>query len=549
MAGKLGQILIQAGLVDEHQLEIALNEQKRTGARLGDALRDLGFVTADAVSKALAQQSGIEHIDLERTELRPEAAKRVPEDLARRVVCVPVDVDAETIMVAMHNPTDIVAIDEIQRHSERFVNVVCASQRQIAQALDRAYGRDGGQVEELIERALKEIGGGEDENAGSVIELVNEILGMSVRREATDIHLQPDKKIVRVRLRIDGELSSVTSFAPPLLSAVVARVKILAELDISETRVPQDGKIRFQFEGRVIDLRVSTFPSVLGESIVIRILDKDRQVFSLDSLGLDPNARSTLQRAARRPNGLILASGPTGSGKTTTLFAALRAVDSVRRKVITLEDPVEYELPLATQCQINEKAGVTFAAGLRAILRHDPDVLLVGEMRDVETANLALKAALTGHLVFSTIHTNDAVRTLSRLTDMGLDPYIVASCLSTVVAQRLVRKSCEHCVAEYDPEFDELAAVGLSKDDKGKYMRGDGCERCAGSGYRGREALFEVLEVTPDLASLISRRAPADEIEQAARDAGLRSFRDIALEKAQAGELTLEEVARVTAEF
>jgi type II secretory ATPase GspE/PulE/Tfp pilus assembly ATPase PilB-like protein len=550
---KIGQILVNAGLIDEKQLEIALAEQAKTGAKLGLILADLGFTTEDAVSRALAQQSGVAHIDADDADVEPAAAALVPEATARRLCALPLRIEGKTLLVAMSNPTDIIAIDELQRSAELFVRVVSTGHRQLLRALDRAYGgasEMGSALEQAIQRATEEAAGeAAADSRGAVIPLVDELLTMAIRRGATDVHLQPDKRVVRARLRIDGELSSGATLPVNLLAPIVARIKVLTGLDLSESRLPQDGKLRFPFDKGAIDMRVSTFPSVNGESVVIRILDKNRQKLSLDALGVDPHSQGVLRRMAQRPNGLILAAGPTGSGKSTTLFALLRTIDASRRKVITLEDPVEYELPLVTQCQVNEKAGLGFATGLRSILRHDPDVVLVGEMRDPETASLALRAAMTGHLVFSTVHTNGAIATVGRLLDMGLDRYLIASCLVGVAAQRLVRRMCPHCATGFSPEAEDLAVVGISAEAGGKFRRGEGCERCDETGYAGREALFELLELTPTLSRLISRGAHADELEAAAREAEFVPFRERAQRSAREGRITLDEVARITTDF
>lgn len=552
MTKKLGEILVDLSVIDRRQLEIALAEQRKTSEKLGPVLESLGFATEDAVSRALARQSGVEHCDLETVEVDPEAVKLLPESVVRRLNALPLAIEGSAVRVAMSNPADILSIDEIQRRTELYVRVVSASHRQLMRTIDRVFGGEetnATSLDVLVESAMAEIDDADSgEVRGSVISLVDELLGLGVRREATDIHLQPDKGVLRVRLRIDGDLVQGPTLQRDLHASVVARVKIIADLDVSESRLPQDGKIRFAFEGQTIDMRVSTFPTVAGESVVIRILDSGRQAFSLQSLGLEPRNVAKLRRLVARPNGLVLAVGPTGSGKSTTLYALLRAINASRRKIITLEDPVEYELPLVTQCQVSEKAGITFAVGLRSILRHDPDVVLVGEMRDVETAQLGLRAALTGHLVLSTLHTNDAVGTISRLIDMGLDRFIIASSLMAVAAQRLVRRICVHCRAEFVPTPEQLELLGMSPDVKGRFAQGNGCERCNGTGHLGREAIFEVLDVTADVAHLISRGAHEDEIEKAAIAAGMVPFRDVARAKAQAGGISLEEVARVTTE-
>ncbi len=548
---KIGQILVNAGLIDEKQLAIALSEQAKTGAKLGQVLADHGFTTEDAVSRALAQQSGVSHIDADEADIEPAAVELVPEATARKLNALPLRIEGKTLLVAMSNPTDIISIDELQRIAKLFVRVVSTGHRQLLRGLDRAYGgaEEASSALELVIQRASDEASGDDEARGAVIPLVDEILSMAIRRSATDVHLQPDKRVLRARLRIDGDLSSGSTLPSSLLASIVARIKVLAGLDLTETRIPQDGKIRFPFDKGSIDMRVSTFPSVNGESVVIRILDKNRQNLSLESIGLDLHSQGVLRRMSKRPNGLILAAGPTGSGKSTTLFALLRTIDSSRRKVITLEDPVEYELSMVTQCQVNEKAGLTFATGLRSILRHDPDVVLVGEMRDPETASLAVRAAMTGHLVFSTVHTNGALATVGRLVDMGLDRFLISSCLVGVAAQRLVRLICTHCVEEYTPAPEDLAAVGIPPETVGKFQRGEGCDRCHETGYAGREALFELLEVTPELARLISRSAHPDELEAKAREADFVPFRERAQRSACEGRLTLEEVGRITTEY
>lgn len=550
---RLGQLLVDAGVITEEQLDIALSEQARTGSRLGTILADLGIASDEAISRAVASQNGVEFYDLESCTFEPDAVRCVPEDVARRHVLVPLSLSKGTLVVAMANPADIMAIDEIERTSDLFVEPACAGRTQILRALDRVYAsgaRNESALEGAIRRAATEhVEGDEAASEGGVVGLVEEILAISFRREATDLHIEPDAHVARVRFRIDGELVPGPTLVASLLQPIVARIKILAGLDISEKRIPQDGKIRFPYHNRTVDLRVSTFPCVHGESVVIRILDRSRQALTLSAVGLTDRQQAILGAAVSRPNGLVLAAGPTGGGKTTTLYALLRSMDNARRKVITLEDPVEYELPLAAQCQINEKAGLTFASGLRAILRHDPDVILVGEMRDHETSQMAFRAALTGHLVLSTIHTNDSLRSVSRLIDIGVEPFLIASCLAAVSAQRLVRLVCNQCQEEYQPSLHELEAAGLSAETEGHFVRGQGCDRCHGTGMRGREALFEVLAVTPAVAEVIGRAGSIDELEAAGREGGLIGFREQAQRKAVSGRLPLEEVARVTAEY
>ena len=550
---RLGDLLVGAGLVTEDQLKIALAEQARTGSKLGQILVDLGIASDEAISQAVASQNGVDHYDLERVIFEPDAVRCVPEGVARRHILVPISLNKDKLLVAMANPADIMAIDEIERTSDLYVESASASRSQILRALDRVYS-SGARNESALEAAIRRATADHDESddaasEGGVIGLVEEILAISFRKEATDLHLEPDTHVVRVRFRIDGELVPGPTLVASLLQPIVARIKILAGLDISEKRVPQDGKIRFPYHNRTIDLRVSTFPCIEGESVVIRILDRNRQKLGLVDIGLSDGQVALLSEATRRPNGLVLAAGPTGSGKTTTLYALLRAMDTATRKVVTLEDPVEYELPLAAQCQINEKAGLTFASGLRAILRHDPDVILVGEMRDQETCQMAFRASLTGHLVLSTIHTNDSLRSVSRLVDIGVEPFMIASCLAAVSAQRLVRLVCTSCAEEYEPLPHELEAAGLDDVGGGRFVRGAGCDRCHETGMRGRKALFEVLRVTPSVAAAIGAGGRIDQLEEVARSEGLVTFREQAQRSAMEGQLPLEEVARVTAEY
>jgi len=542
---KFGQILIKEGAITADQLELALAEQRRVGGKLGAILGDLGLVSEDTISQALAYQSGVEHVDLLRERPSAEVLELVTQKLATECEVLPLRVEQSALVLAMANPSDIIAIDRVQRASGLFVRAVSAPRGRIRRAIALLYrGGVDGELESAIGEASRSVGGDSASDAG-VIALVERVLTSAIAEDATDVHLEPDEKVLRVRLRVNGELRRGPTLPRSVMAAVVARVKVMAQLDITETRLPQDGKIRFELDGKRIELRVSTFPSVLGESVVLRILDPARANRSLEALGLSPHEVDVLERASARPNGLILVTGPTGSGKTTTLYALLRAVSTADRKTITLEDPVEYQVPLVTQCQINERAGLTFVSGLRSILRHDPDVILVGEMRDAETASIAIRAALTGHLVLSTLHTNDAVRSIARLRDLGAPSYLTGSCLLVVVAQRLVRLLCLDCRYACEPTAPECATLGVSASDT--LYRSKGCDRCRGTGSRGRGALFEVLEVTAPIARQISADASGEEIAAAARDAGFQSLRDAALRRARSGDISPEEVGRVTA--
>jgi len=542
---KFGQILVKEGAINEDQLELALAEQRRVGGKLGTILGDLGLVSEDTISRALALQSGLEHVDLVRERPTAEVLELIPQKLASECEVLPLRVEQATLVLAMANPTDIIAIDRVQRASGLFVRAVAAPRGRIRRAIASLYrGGVDGELETAIGEASRSVGGDSASDAG-VIALVGRVIASAIAEDATDVHLEPDEKVLRVRFRVNGELRRGPTLPRSVMAAVVARVKVMAQLDITETRLPQDGKIRFELDGKRIELRVSTFPSVLGESVVLRILDPARANRSLEALGLSPHEVDVLERASARPNGLILVTGPTGSGKTTTIYAMLRAVSTSDRKTITLEDPVEYQVPLVTQCQINERAGLTFVTGLRSILRHDPDVILVGEMRDAETASIAIRAALTGHLVLSTLHTNDAVRSIARLRDLGAPSYLTGSCLLVVVAQRLVRLLCLDCRHPCEPTAPECDTLGVSASDT--LYRSKGCDQCRGTGSRGRGALFEVFEVTAPIARQISADASSDEITVAARDASFQSLRDAALRRARSGDISPEEAGRVTA--
>ncbi len=545
MSTKFGEILVGQGAITSDQLEIALAEQRRVGGKLGTILRDLGLVSEDTISRALADQSGVEHVDLLRERPSAEVLELVPQSLAAECEVLPLRVEQSTLVLAMANPTDILAIDRVQRSAGLFVRAVSAPRGRIRRAIAAHYrGAADSELETAISEASRAVGGDAASEVG-VIALVGRVLSSAIAEDATDVHLEPDERVLRVRLRVNGELRRGPTLPRSVMAAVVARVKVMAQLDITETRLPQDGKIRFELDGKRVELRVSTFPSVLGESVVLRILDPARAHRSLEALGLSAREVGVLERAAARPNGLILVTGPTGSGKTTTLYALLRAVSTSDRKTITLEDPVEYQVPLVTQCQVNDRAGLTFASGLRSILRHDPDVILVGEMRDAETTSIAIRAALTGHLVLSTLHTNDAVRSIARLRDLGAHSYLTASCLLVVVAQRLVRLLCPDCRHACEPTGPECVALGVSERDV--LHRSKGCDQCRGTGSRGRGALFEVLEISPSIARLISADASSEAIAAAARETGFQSLRDAALRRARSGDISPEEVARVTA--
>jgi type IV pilus assembly protein PilB len=549
---RLGDFLIAGGHLTPQQLQLALNEQRRTGALLGDTLRDLGFISEEALTEAVASQSGIASVDLEETLIDPEALALVPEALASARKLIPIAREGNRLVVAMANPLDIVTVDELQAATGLFIDVVSATETEIGKAIDASYSGAESQ-EDLVERCLRFVSaknsGEAATEAAPIIKLANHIIVTAIKQGATDIHVEPETNIVRTRLRVDGKLKPAVLVPKSLQGALTTRLKIMADLNIAETRLPQDGRIFFNMGKKKFDIRVSTFPTIFGENLVLRLLDRDKLVLGLDRIGLHPTTLARFKEAIERPNGIVLVTGPTGSGKTTTLYSVLSYINSIERNIITVEDPVEYELPIVRQCQVNVKAGLSFAACLRSILRQDPDVVLIGEMRDAETSELAVRAALTGHLVFSTLHTNSAAGAVSRLLDMGIDPYLICSSLVAVLAQRLVRVICRGCrePAPADAALRaRLESLGLEPDLK--LFRGRGCQACGQTGYRGRAAIFELLVLSSEIRSLIHAGADELRILAAARGQGMRSLREDGLDKVREGVTTLEEVLQASVE-
>ncbi len=547
----LGERLIEAGLITPDQLELALKEQRRTGERIGEILINLGFVTQELISSVLASEAGVVHVDLDDQLIQTEALKLVPESLCRKYKLIPLSVEGNRLTIAMANVFDVVAIDEVQNRTGKVVDVVSATEPAIFKAIDKYYGT-GVSIEEIIQKSMRQVESGRVTDAdlaegAPIVRLVDQLFLEGVNLGATDIHFEPEKGVFRVRYRVDGYLRLGPSLPKTLQPAVVARIKIMANMNIAETRLPQDGKINFSVGRRRIDLRISTFPTIYGENVVVRILDKSKLVMGLDQLGFSEENLKIFKEEIVKPNGIILVTGPTGSGKTTTLYSAISYINSLEKNIVTLEDPVEYELPIIRQCQVNVKAGLTFATGLRSILRQDPDVILVGEMRDRETIEMAVRAALTGHLVFSTLHTNDAASAVPRMIDMGIEPFLVASSLNAVIAQRLLRLTCNNCREPYTPEEDVIVAAGIEDLSGYRFERGAGCEACGNTGYRGRIGVFEILRVTSEVAKMIMDRKPSHEIVAQAKEEGFITMKEDGLKKVKAGLTTVEEVMRTVA--
>ncbi len=550
---RMGEILIEAGVITPEKLEMALSEQKQTHEKLGMVLQRLGICSEKDISEVLAGQAGVAKVDLTQINIDRHAMELIDSAFAEQRSLVAIEHRGSTLKVAMANPMDIETIDQLGRMTGNYIEVVHAPESEIQDVLVRMFGNqnDGfAEVPALIEQAQKALASGVqlgDEDS-PFIRLVNKLIGLGIEEGATDIHIEPEEKILRCRYRIDGHLIQGAVLPAELLGIVVTRVKIMAQMNISESRVPQDGRILFDTGRKQVDLRVSSFPTVNGETIVCRVLDKESLQVGLEKLGMPHSIYEPFRRDITLPNGIILVTGPTGSGKTTTLYSALTYLNKPDTKIITLEDPVEYELPVINQAQINTAQGFTFAKGLRAILRQDPDILLVGEIRDTETAQLAIRAALTGHLVFSTLHTNSAAGAIPRLLDMGIEPFLLSATLVSVLAQRLVRTICGECGRTVEPDPTELELLGLTASDlaEADIRAGQGCDLCRHTGYRGRMAVFEYLRVEDDIRRMIVEGRDAGAIESAARAAGQATLKDDALSRCKAGLTTLAEVLKVS---
>ena len=551
-------ILLSKGLVKPDQIEKAKEEMKKTGFSIERTLEKLGYLTEQDIINAVAESMHVLYVDLKDYLVDSEVTKYIPEDLARKYKVVPLFKIGDVLTVAMTNPRDIIALDEIRiRTKIPVVEPAMSTEKDILNAIEQYYSV-GGSLEDIIKTIdkakLPTITTGEQSSKmltkiaeeAPVVKMVNLIIMQAVKERASDIHIEPEESIVRVRFRIDGILREVLTPPKNLQNIIASRIKILSNMDIAESRKPQDGRIRLKMDNKSLDVRVSSFPTIHGENIVMRLLDKTSVVLGLKDLGFVGRDLQVFDKLIRQPYGIILVTGPTGSGKTTTLYSALSTINSLKINIITVEDPVEYELPLIRQTQVNAKAGLTFANALRTILRQDPDVVMVGEVRDKETADIAIQASLTGHLVFSTLHTNDAPSSITRLIDMGVEPFLISSSVIGILAQRLVRIICKKCKEKDTPDDAVLKELGLKKGDS--FYKGKGCEACKGSGYVGRIGIFEMLRMSEGIKKLASRRASDDEIRKLAVQEGMRTLRQDGLEKVEAGITTIEEILRVTEE-
>ena len=557
---RLGDILVEAGVISLQQLQEALSKQKTLGKRLGKVLVDTGLTTEDSIATTLATQMNIPYLNLNETTITPEVLTTIPDGIVRSHNLLPVKLEGNRLQITMADPLDVFIIDEITFQTGYELEIGISPESQIEAAIKHYYGNteslqnavDNLAAERKTEVTLDEsffttFDLNEDEQKVPIINLVNTIIQQAINDKASDIHIEPDEEVVRVRYRIDGILNELMKAPKSIQSELISRLKIMAQMDISEKRLPQDGRIKVKVQNKSIDLRVSSLPTVFGEKIVIRILDKSRLSLTLDQVGFDEDLLKLFKTLSSAPNGIVLMTGPTGSGKTSTLYAAINFVKSPEINITTVEDPVEYLIPSINQVQVRSEIGLTFARTLRSILRQDPNVILIGEIRDFETAQIAIESALTGHLVFSTLHTNDAASAVTRLIEMGVEPYLVASAVIGVGGQRLVRKICPSCRISYDisdqEHIDVLREFGFNET---KLFRGKGCLTCRKTGYAGRTAIHEIMTINDEIHGLILNSASARDIRQAAVKSGMRTMRVDGLQKAVKGVTTIKEVLRLT---
>ncbi|MFA6002187.1 MAG: ATPase, T2SS/T4P/T4SS family [Thermoleophilia bacterium] len=551
----IGEILVAKGLISRDQLGEVLEKQKNSPKRLGEILVDDGILSQEQLNMALAERLGVESIGLAEYNIDSLAATMIPEKLARRYGAIPVKfVDENTLLVAMVDPTNVFAIDDLRMMTGYDIKPAIASAEDVFNQISKIHrlGESAGdqveEEEELIGETSVDADIREVASEAPIVKLVNGVISQGVDDGASDLHFEPQEKELAIRFRIDGVLHAVMSVPKRMQSAVLSRLKVMADIDIAERRIPQDGRIGLIVGGKPIDIRVASMPTVYGEKIVLRILDKSSVMLNLSDLGFAEKALKRYERSYRKPYGAMLVTGPTGSGKSTTLYATLNVLNSKEKNIITVEDPVEYRLGGINQTQINPKAGLTFASGLRAILRSDPDIVMVGEIRDKETAQIAIESALTGHLVLSTLHTNDAPGALTRLTEMGIEPFLTASAIECVLAQRLARRLCTNCKEPYQPTDEALAQNGFPQEVIGKNItlyRPAGCPRCNNTGYKGRFGIYEVMLVSEAIERLTVERKSADEISRVAQAEGMVTLREDGLDKVIQGVTSIEEIARV----
>ena len=575
---RIGEMLIAGGMIKEEQLTRALEEQKKRGGKVGEILVDLGFINENNMVTFLARQLHLPYIDIEKQLVDPDSVRMIPAEMARRITAIPLYRDKEALVVAMADPLNIFGLDDMQKAAGKEIRQVVATRSDIQKAISSYYGMGhtieaatmdfAGETGTVLAEAA-EMTGVTSEDA-PVVKLVSMLIAQAIIDRASDIHIDPEGKVIKVRYRIDGVLVEVRTLPREMHAPIVSRVKIMANMDISEKRIPQDGRfqarithteagpvvtavfrersvLRIVDESATVDIRVSTLPVIQGETVVMRILDRARIILTLEGLNFTAEMLDRYRRLITKPYGMILVTGPTGSGKTTTLYASLNTIDRKANNLVTIEDPVEYQIMGVNQVQVNAKAGVTFASGLRSILRQDPDIIMVGEIRDRETAEIAIHAALTGHLVFATLHTNDAAGAATRLIDMGIEPFLIASSAIAILGQRLARKICDRCKKPYTATPELLKSLGITTGSV-TFYRGEGCPACKKTGYQGRVGLYELMDMTETVRELIIAKASSSAIKAAAARSGFKTLRQEGLVKAAAGLTTVEEVLRVTQE-
>ena len=552
---RLGEILRDEGLISEQQLQAALEKQKtEKGLRIGEVLVALGAVTAEDVAQAIWQQRQIPYVDLDNYALDPKVIELVPEKIARAYLALPIFKIGNALTVAMADPLNVIAVDDLRSKTGCEIETVISTEEKIVRCLENYYRMDESITQLIgdVARGGSEGGGGKGDDASvdteaPMIKLANLIIQQAVRDGASDVHIEPTEDDVKVRYRIDGVLQEIKKIPKTLHEAIASRFKVWAEIDIAKKRTAQDGRFYAGADGKQVEVRLSTFPTIYGENLVMRILDPTATILELKTLGLPPAIFDSYIKLVKATQGMVLVTGPTGSGKTTTLYATLDTVRDPALNIITIEDPVEYRLEGIRQTQVNPQGGVTFATGLRAIVRQDPDVIMVGEIRDLETAQMAVRASLTGHVVFSTLHTNDAPGSITRLLDIGVEPFLISSGVTGVLAQRLARTVCRSCKEPYVPSEEDLEQFGIAERAKGRtFFRGRGCQGCRFSGYRGRVGIYELLLVTDAIRDLINQRSSDVDIRKAALKTGdLRTLYRDGLEKAVKGVTTLEEISRI----
>jgi type IV pilus assembly protein PilB len=564
----IGHILLEQGVITQEQLDEALNVQKNTTEQIGRILIDLGHVTEQDVLRAHAEQLGIPFLELSETSVDEDVARAIPQSVVQRYNAVPIRRSGNRLTVAMSDPSNVFALDDIRLITGYEIDPILATADDIGTLIS---GTDGAGGQEELQDALEALDGGlgaaltdeldiaaagtdEDvdraqamEDEAPIIRVVNVVIQQAIKDRASDIHVEPDRRGVRIRYRIDGVLHEVMRVPKYVHAPLVSRIKIMGDMNIAERRLPQDGRIHVRHEGKDFDLRVSSVPTVFGEKVVMRILDQSSVLIGLNKLGMFSETQAQLESIMVQPNGMILSTGPTGSGKTTTQYSILNKINSVEKNILTIEDPVEYQLPGLNQVHVNRKAGLTFASAMRSFVRQDPDIIMVGEVRDLETAETAIQASLTGHLVLSTLHTNDAPSSITRLVDMGVEPFLIASSVIGVLAQRLGRRICPNCKEPYKPPAEALHRVGFNVDDMENvvFYRGRGCEQCRHTGYRSRTGIFELMLISEEIADLCVKRAPLSEVRNAALASGMKTLKTDGFQKVMEGVTTVEEVMRV----